>query len=101
MNKINETIALRPNEGLEIEISRLAFQRDPAPGLPTPPSWTTVHLTAAEIEAHIPHTAEDGTILFTEDNLECYLMAWISTTYNAPVKTFRWLWDKYRTTKAA
>ena len=96
MNKINETIVLNGNEGLEIDISRIVYN-DGAENAATEsrPTWMTSHFTAAQLAEKL------GSLTFTEDELEGYLKAWLEYTLNCGVKTFRWMWDKYRDYKAA
>lgn len=94
MNRINETITLTAKDGLEIEFSRIVYADGVAPS-PVKPSWTTAHLPAAELEKSL------GSLTFTEDELETYLKGWLEYTFNCGVKSFRWVWDKYRDYKAA
>ena len=94
MGNINETIALTAKDGLEIEFSRIVYV-DGVADSPVKPSWVTAHLPAAEIEKNL------GKLTFTEDELEAYLKSWLEYTLNCGVKTFRWVWDKYRNYKAA
>lgn len=92
MAHINETITLSANEGLRIDFSRIEFCGD---NTEVKPSWMTAHLPAAELEKKL------GKLTFTEDELEAYLKSWLEYTLNCGVKTFRWVWDKYRDCKAA
>ena len=93
---INETITLTENEGLEIEISRIEFYAAVEDGQTEPrPSWLSTHFTAAQLKERL------GSLTFTEDNLEGYVKGWLEYTLNCGVKSFRWLWDKYRICKAA
>ena len=94
MNRINETIALTAKDGLEIEFSRIVYV-DGVETSPVKPSWMTAHLPAAELEKNL------GKLTFTEDELEVYLKSWLEYTLNCGVKSFRWVWDKYRDYKAA
>ena len=94
MEKINETITMAPNEGLEIEFSRITYV-DGVADSPVKPSWMTAHIPAAELEKNL------GKLTFTEDELEVYLKSWLEYTLNCGVKTFRWVWDKYRNYNAA
>lgn len=88
---INETIRLGGNEGLVIDISRIVWED----GSNDRPGWTVAHIPADELESAF------GSLTFTEDDLEEYLKVWIARNFKSAVKSFRWLWDKYRDTKAA
>ena len=93
---INETITLTENEGLEIEISRIEFSAAVEDGqTESRPSWLTTQFTAAQLKKQL------GSLTFTEDNLEGYVKRWLEYTLGFRVKSFRWIWDKYRTCKAA
>ena len=96
MEKINETITVAPNEGLEIDISRIVYNEGTeATGTATRPHWLKANFTADELNAQFP------TLTFTEDDLEQYLKQWLEYTVNCGVASFRWMWDKYRNYKAA
>lgn len=92
---INETINLTENEGLEIDISRIVYN-DGAENAKTEPcpSWLTTHFTAAQLKERL------GSLTFTEDDLEGYVRSWLEYTLNCGIKSFRWVWDKYRDYKA-
>ena len=96
MARINETIVLNGNEGLEIDISRIVYN-DGAENAKTEPrpSWLTAHFTAAQLAEKL------GFYTFTEDDLECYLKAWLEYHFNCGIRSFRWMWDKFRDYKAA
>ena len=94
MNHINETITLAANYGLEIEFSHIVYV-DGVADSPVKPTWMVAHIPAAEIEKNL------GKLTFTEDELEAYLKFWLEYTLGCGVKTFRWVWDKYRDYKAA
>lgn len=92
----NETITLTANEGLQIDFSRIAYPEGTENAQTEPrPSWLTTHFTAEHLKKAL------GSLTFTEDDLETYLKSWLEYTLNCGVKSFRWLWDKYRDYKAA
>ena len=96
MARINETIVLNGNEGLEIDISRIVYNEGTENAMTEPrPSWMTSHFTAAPLAEKL------GSLTFTEDELEVYLKAWLEYHFNCGVKSFRWVWDKFRDYKAA
>lgn len=100
--KINEVIELKGNEGLEIDFSRIVYNAETAAGQPSRPSWIQAHLTAAEIVSNVATLSVDnGIVRFTEDDLQTYLKAWLEYHFNCGIKSFRWVWDKYRDYKAA
>ena len=94
MARINETIVLTAKEGLEIEFSRIVHVYG-VDDKSVKPSWMTANIPAAELEKNL------GSLTFTEDELEVYLKSWLEHTLNCGVKSFRWVWDKYRDYKAA
>lgn len=103
MSKINEVITLTKNEGLEIDFSRIVYNAETETGEPSRPSWTRATLSLAEIVANV-HTSlvKDGVVCeFTEDALEEYLKKWLEYHFNCGIRSFRWMWDKYRNFKAA
>lgn len=104
MSKINETITLTANEGLEIDFSKIEFDTvvTTKGKFPSNPSWLRANLSNSEIIANVKVlSAVKGVACFTEDDLEVYLKKWLEYHFNCGVKTFRWLWDKYRNFKAA
>ena len=102
MNRINEVITLTQNEGLEIDFSRIVYNAETETGEPSRPSWTRATLSSAEIVNNVTVlSANNGVVQFTEDELEDYLKKWLEYHFNCGVKSFRWMWDKFRTYKAA
>lgn len=98
---INEVIELNGNEGLEIDFSRIEYNAETTPMQPSRPSWIQAHLTSAEIVSHVASiSAVNGVVRFTEDDLETYLKEWLEYHFNCGVKSFRWMWDKFRDYKA-
>ena len=91
----NETITLTANEGLQIDFSRIVYPEDSNELKKPRPSWLTTHFTAEHLEKAL------GSLTFTEDDLEKYLKSWLENTLTYGVKSFRWLWDKYRDYKVA
>lgn len=99
---INEVIELKGNEGLEIDFSRIVYNAETAVGRPYRPSWFKTHITAAEITAKVNTLShERGIVRFTEDDLETYLKSWLESYFDCGIKSFRWVWDKFRDYKAA
>ena len=98
MATINETITLRPNEGLQIEVSRIEWDTDGErpKGLKC---WVENHFTALDIAAALGKDFASGSnsISFTEDEFEAYLSDWLTNTVGFSHKGFRWMWDKTRT----
>lgn len=102
MSKINETITLCGNEGLEVEISKITLVNPSEVGQPSHPSWVKANLTISEIVSNVATTAiGNGSVSFTEDDLEAYLKQWLEYHFNCGITSFRWVWDKYRNFKAA
>lgn len=99
---INEVIELNGNEGLEIDFSRIEYNAETETGVPSRPTWVQAHLTAAEIVSNVATiSAANGVVRFTEDELERYLKSWLEYHFNCGIKSFRWIWDKFRDYKAA
>lgn len=101
MATINETITLRPNEGLHIEVSRIEWDTDGEERPAHLKGWMDCHFTATEIAAALGRNFANGRVTFTEDELEEYLSDWLSDTAGFCHKGFRWMWDKTRTVKRA
>ena len=102
MSKINETITLNENEGLEIEFSKIVYNAPTDVGGPSRPSWVKATLALPEIIANVHMgTVVGNTCIFTEDDLEVYLKAWLDFHFHCGIKSFRWMWDKFRNCKAA
>lgn len=102
MEHINETITLGANECLEVEISRITFIEPAEVGQPSHPTWVKAQFTPSEIVSNVHTTMEmEGVCEFTEDALEAYLKQWLEYHFNCGIKSFRWMWDKFRNYKAA
>lgn len=96
MNKINETIVLNIKRGgLEIEFSRISYgdvPNDPK----SAPSWGVFVFPATSLAEDVKGaTVAKGFVMFTEDQLEEYLKAWLNNHFKHTVTSFRWIWDKY------
>lgn len=99
---INETINLTENEGLEIDFSRIEYNAAPVTGQPSHPTWVKAQFTPSEIVANVNILSnERGIVRFTENDLEAYLREWLEYHFNRGIKSFRWMWDKFRDYKAA
>lgn len=99
---INEVIELNGNEGLEIDFSRIEYNAAPVTGQPSHPTWVKAQFTPSEIVANVNILSnERGIVRFTENDLEAYLREWLEYHFNRGIKSFRWMWDKFRNYKAA
>lgn len=100
MEHINETITLTGNTGLMVDISRIVYADEQAAEEKSRPRWMTNSFTKEALAKRFT-LDEYGILTFTEDDFETYLREWLETTVNVPVKSFRWVWDKFYDFKAA
>ena len=95
MSMTNETITLGNGWGLEIDFSRIVYKDANFNG----PNWLVAHIPAADIRRLCGKSANWFTV--TEDEVEVALIEWLANEVKGDVVSFRWLWDTYRTAKAA
>ena len=91
----NETITLSNSTGLEVDFSAIEY----ADGFKGP-TWLSANIEGSEIRTLC---GKDGSGFFhvTEDEVEIALIDWLAAHLKGKVKSFRWLWDTYRTAKVA
>lgn len=102
MAHINETIELNRNEGIDIDVSRIAYRDGTGDVVDIRPAWAKLQITAREIAERFPEMQSGGvTVATTEDDVEAFVKEILSKRMKSEVVSFRWVWDKFRDYKVA